>query len=108
MKPDKVEDGADISVVILGTYGCVSTGISVRKLRNIVFCHPSKSIVRVLQSIGRVLRLHKSKDYANIYDLIDDISTAGRLNYAVRHALKRSEFYEAEGHVVTKRRYEHK
>lgn len=94
------EDG----VIILGTYGCISTGISIKRLRNLVFCHPSKSIVRVLQSIGRVLRLHKLKDFANLYDIIDDICTAGRLNYGVRHAIKRAEFYEAEGHEVTKRR----
>jgi len=98
----EAEDG----VIILGTYGCVSTGISIKRLRNIVFCHPSKSIVRVLQSIGRVLRLHKSKDYSNLYDLVDDLRTAGRNNYAVRHALKRTEFYEAEGHETTKRRFE--
>lgn len=100
----ETEDG----VIILGTYGCISTGVSIRRLRNIVFCHPSKSIVRVLQSIGRVLRLHKMKDFANLYDIIDDLSLGGRYNYAIRHAIKRAEFYEAEEHEVTKRRFEQK
>lgn len=98
------EDG----VIILGTYGCISTGVSIKRLRNIIFCHPSKSIVRVLQSIGRVLRLHKLKDHATLIDIIDDLSTAGRVNYSIRHAIRRGEFYEAEEHTVTKKRIEAK
>ena len=43
--------------VIVASYGTFSTGINIKNLHNIVFASPSKSKIRVLQSIGRVLRL---------------------------------------------------
>jgi superfamily II DNA or RNA helicase len=84
------EDG----VIVLGTAGCVSTGLSIKRLRNLLFCHPSKSIIRVLQSVGRLLRLHTEKDYAHVYDFIDNLAYGDKINFAIKHSLERVNIYK--------------
>ena len=56
----------EINAVIIASYGTFSTGINIKNLHNIVFASPSKSRIRNLQSIGRVLRkgTNKTKDYS--------------------------------------------
>lgn len=93
-----IETGWDI--VILATYGTMAVGISWKKLHNLVFAHPSKSVIRVLQSIGRLLRLHVSKDVANIYDIIDNFSIGAKANFTLRWAMERLGFYKSEEHPV--------
>ncbi len=90
--------GGDI--VLLASYGTLSTGVSIKQLHNLVFCHPSKSIIRVLQSIGRILRLHITKDIANVYDICDVFMYSGHVNHCMKHAGHRLEFYQAEQHPV--------
>ena len=48
------------NAIVVASLGTFSTGINIRNLHNIVFASPSKSQIRVLQSIGRGLR--QSKD----------------------------------------------
>lgn len=88
------------NLVLLASFGTMSTGVSIKKLHNLVFCHPSKSIIRVLQSLGRLLRLHESKDVANIYDIVDVMMYMGKLNHAMRHGAERLGFYRDEQHPV--------
>ena len=45
--------------IIVASYGTFSTGINIKRLHNLVFASPSKSRVRNLQSIGRVLRQYR-------------------------------------------------
>ena len=49
------------NAIIVASYGTFSTGINIRNLHNIIFASPSKSRIRNLQSIGRVLRKSKEK-----------------------------------------------
>lgn len=86
--------------VLLATSATVSTGVSVKRLHNLVFCHPTKSVIRVLQSLGRVMRLHDSKSEANLYDIVDDLSFEGSYNHCMRHASERYGYYAAEKHPV--------
>jgi len=44
------------NAIIVASYGVFSTGISIKNLHNVIFASPSKSRIRNLQSIGRVLR----------------------------------------------------
>ena len=73
------EDGC----VIIASYGTFSTGINIKNLHNIVFASPSKSKIRVLQSIGRVLRTSKDKVNATLFDIADDLSYKKRENYTL-------------------------
>jgi superfamily II DNA or RNA helicase len=47
----------------------MSTGVNIKRLTNLVFLTSSKSFNRVIQSIGRTLRLHESKNAAHLIDI---------------------------------------
>lgn len=93
-----LERGDDI--ILFATYGTTSTGISIKKLHNLVLCYPTKSLIRVLQTIGRMLRLHDTKDVANIYDLIDVANFRGRNNRMMDWANERFGMYTDEEHPM--------
>ena len=59
----------ETDAIIIASYGTFSTGINIKKLHNVIFASPSKSRIRNLQSIGRVLRKSKDKHVATLYDL---------------------------------------
>ena len=82
--------------VIIASYGTFSTGINIKNLHNIVFASPSKSKIRVLQSIGRVLRTSKDKVNATLFDIADDLSYKKRENYTLRHFKERINTYSKE------------
>lgn len=85
-------DGA-IIVASLGTY---STGINIRNLHNIIFASPSKSQIKVLQSIGRGLRKADNGQDTVLYDLADDLTWESRKNYTIKHAEERIKMYNKE------------
>ena len=99
-----VEDREDVRVltersdnaIIVASYGTFSTGINIKKLHNIIFASPSKSRVRNLQSIGRVLRKGENKSQATLYDIADDISTDRGNNYTLNHLMERVKIYNEE------------
>ena len=84
------------NAIIVASYGTFSTGINIKKLHNVIFASPSKSRVRNLQSIGRVLRKAKGKVKATLYDIADDVSTDKGNNYTLRHLKERIKIYKEE------------
>ena len=84
------------NAIIVASYGTCSTGVSIRKLHNIVFSSSSKSRVRVLQSIGRQLRVSEHKNVAKLYDIADDLSWKSYKNHTLRHFQERLKIYESE------------
>ena len=82
--------------ITIASYGTFSQGINIRNINNIVLASPSKSKIRVLQSIGRGLRTSSNKDSILIYDLADDISYKERQNYTLRHFITRLSIYNEE------------
>ena len=84
------------NAIIVASYGTFSTGINIKKLHNVIFASPSKSRVRNLQSIGRVLRKGKDKVKATLYDISDDCSTKSRRNYTLNHFIERIKTYNEE------------
>lgn len=82
--------------IIIASYGTFSTGINIKNLHNIVFASPSKSKIRNLQSIGRVLRKSKSKERAVLYDIVDDLHYKSHKNFALKHFLERVKIYNDE------------
>ena len=79
--------------ITIASYGTFSTGINIRNIHNIVLASPSKSKIRVLQSIGRGLRTSESKDSVLIFDIADDL---GKDNYTLRHFTERLNIYNEE------------
>jgi superfamily II DNA or RNA helicase len=84
------------SAIIVASYGTFSTGINIRNLHNVIFASPSKSRVRNLQSIGRVLRKGKNKTKAVLYDISDDCTCNSRKNYTLNHLIERIKIYNEE------------
>ena len=82
--------------LIIASYGTFSTGINIRNINNVVFASPSKSRVRVLQSIGRGLRQTKDKTMVRLFDVSDNISYKSRQNFTYRHFTERLNIYKEE------------
>jgi superfamily II DNA or RNA helicase len=77
--------------IIVATYGVAAVGINIPRIFNLVLIEPGKSFVRVIQSIGRGVRIAKDKDFVQIWDI------TSTCKFAKRHLTKRKQFYrEAE------------
>lgn len=81
---------------IVASFGVFSTGINIRNINNIVLASPSKSKIRVLQSIGRGLRTSSTKDRLLVFDISDDISYGERRNFTLNHFLERLNIYNEQ------------
>ena len=86
----------ETNAIIIASYGTFSTGINIRNINNIVFASPSKSKIRVLQSIGRGLRRTESKVDVRLFDLSDDLGYKGNQNYTLTHFTERLNIYNEE------------
>ena len=86
----------ETNAIIVASYGTFSTGINIRAINNIVFASPSKSRIRVLQSIGRGLRQSDDKSRVKLFDVSDNISYKSRPNFTYRHFTQRLNIYKEE------------
>lgn len=86
-------------VIICASYGVFSTGVNIKRLHNIIFASSTKSKVTGLQSIGRGLRKHSTKEKVTVYDLVDDYSGGDKkkINYTLSHFKTRLKYYKEEG-----------
>jgi superfamily II DNA or RNA helicase len=96
------------NAIIIANYQTMSTGVNIPSLNWLIFGSPTKSFARVIQSIGRILRLHKSKTLVTLFDIIDDMRIKPRTsvheNYAWKHALERLNFYSEQKFDVQMRK----
>ena len=86
----------ETNAIIVASFGTFSTGINIKNLHNIIFASPSKSRIRTLQSIGRVLRKSQNKLKATLYDVADDCKKGSRQNYTLNHLIERIKYYNEE------------
>lgn len=84
------------NAIIVASYGTFSTGIDIKRIHTVILASPSKSKIRVLQSIGRGLRVAEDKEKLVLFDLVDDYTFRGNENFALTHAEKRMEIYNDE------------
>lgn len=86
--------------IIVASYGTCSTGLNMPKLHEVVLYANSKSKIKVLQSLGRGLRKHNSKNRVILYDVIDDMSyhTKSKFisNYLLQHWKEREKYYKEQ------------
>ena len=78
------------NVICIAMSSIFSTGINIKNIHMIMFASGGKSFIRTIQSIGRGLRLHESKNKLLIIDICD------QLKYGIRHGDKREEIYKSE------------
>ena len=84
------------NAIIVASYGTFSTGINIKNLHNIIFSSPSKSKIRVLQSVGRGLRLGDNKNECKLFDIADDFTYKSRQNFTLQHFMERINIYNQE------------
>ena len=84
------------NAIIVASLGTFSTGINIRNLHNIIFASPSKSQIKVLQSIGRGLRKSDNGQITTLYDIADDLHWKSRKNFTLLHSAQRVKIYEKE------------
>jgi superfamily II DNA or RNA helicase len=77
--------------ILLASYGVASTGVNIPRIFNLILIESGKSFVKVIQSIGRGLRVAKDKDHVEIWDI------TSTCKFSKKHLTKRKEYYkEAE------------
>jgi len=81
--------------VVIATYGVASVGINIPRIFNLVLLEPGKSFVRVIQSIGRGVRMSHDKDFVQIWDI------TSTCKYAKRHLTQRKKFYSEAQYPFT-------
>jgi superfamily II DNA or RNA helicase len=94
-----VEERENLRKLMEETHGVVciaiskifSTGISIKNLHNVVFAAIGKARIKIIQSIGRSLRLHHTKEIATIFDIADTC-----LTYGYKHFEERKRLYQSE------------
>ena len=82
--------------ITIASYGTFSTGVNIRNVNNIVLASPSKSKIRVLQSIGRGLRKSDTKHSVLIFDIADDMTYRNQPNFTLNHFTERLNIYNSE------------
>lgn len=83
-------------IIILASSSLFSTGTNIPAIENIIFAMPTKSSIRVRQSIGRGLRLSKNKTSCRVFDIADDLRYENYTNSTYRQMLSRLDIYRAE------------
>jgi superfamily II DNA or RNA helicase len=84
------------NAIIVASLGTFSTGINIKNLHNIIFAAPSKSQIRVLQSIGRGLRKSDDGRSTKLFDIADDLHWKQSKNYTLNHAAERIKMYTSQ------------
>lgn len=94
--------------VVFASFGTMSTGVSIKRIHNIILASTTKSPIRLQQTVGRGMRLHDSKEWVKIWDFIDDFSRknkSGNLiensrNHCLKHSDERLSLYLDNGYPI--------
>ena len=78
------------NIVVVAISKIFSTGINIKNLHYIIFAGGGKAKIKIVQSIGRGLRLHIDKEELIIFDIADN------LRYGQRHIEQRLSLYDSE------------
>jgi superfamily II DNA or RNA helicase len=84
------------NAILVASFGTTSTGINIVNIDNIIFASPTKSIIRLLQSIGRGLRVSAKKKTLKVFDIVDDVCHKAYKNHVFRHFEERLKIYKKE------------
>lgn len=79
--------------ITVASVGTTATGLNIPNLNNIIMASPTKSVTRVLQSIGRGTRKTDIKTECAIYDIADNLSWKKHKNYTLEHFMERVKIY---------------
>lgn len=80
--------------------GTLSTGISINNIHNIFLVESYKSEVIIKQTIGRLMRLYKDKDFATVVDFVDDFSYKKKKGIIFKHSEERKKIYKKDNYPI--------
>jgi len=85
--------------ILVASYGTLSTGVSIKALKNMVMTQPFRSDSLVRQSIGRMLRLHENKEgeHAVIFDLADQFHSSYKTILYNQYISRKNGIYKKQG-----------
>ena len=83
----RAELESEENAILVGNAACVSAGINIKRINNIILADDGKSLVRVIQTVGRGLRKHETKQSLTIYDIRHS------LKYSEKHYIERVPLY---------------
>lgn len=88
------------SSVLLASYGTLAVGVNIKNLHCLILCHPTKGQIRLLQTIGRILRKANDKNEVEVIDVVDSFErvtkTAKFRNTLLKQFITRLEIYEKQ------------
>jgi len=106
----------DSNCICIASVQVFGVGINIKNIHNIISAAGSKSKIRVLQAIGRGLRIHEDKKRLTVIDIVDDLSftqkneVTGRSktfkNFSLLHHAARLNYYKKEGFPFEEKRIE--
>lgn len=88
-------------LVVIATVNIASTGLNIKRIYNLVLIDIGKSFTRVIQSIGRGLRIAKDKDHVDVWDICSD------LKYGKKHVAQRVKYYREAQYNHKKQKIEY-
>lgn len=97
----RLQAEADDNCILLATESIFSTGINIRSLDYVIPASPSKASIRIIQTIGRILRKSDTTVHACVIDIVDDLQYKKRQNFALKHFVERCQIYIQENHKYT-------
>jgi superfamily II DNA or RNA helicase len=90
---NEINEGTN--TITIATYGVAAVGINIPRIFNLVLLEPGKSFVRVIQSIGRGVRMAEDKDFVQIWDV------TSRCKFSKRHLTERKKYYKEASYPFT-------
>jgi type I site-specific restriction endonuclease len=96
MKPKRITHELVPGAILVASSGTLSTGVNIKRIHNIIFTSPTKSMIRVIQSIGRGLRTASDKTHVKLFDMADDLRVGKHENHTWKHFGERLKIYSEE------------
>jgi superfamily II DNA or RNA helicase len=86
--------------ILVSNYQLLSTGISIKRLFNLLLFSPLKSYTTITQSIGRGLRLHPDKKIFRVIDIVDDLNNNKKCVFYKQYNERKRHSYNSEGYQI--------
>jgi len=83
------------SKIIIATFGIAAVGLDLPRLSSLYLIECGKSYIKVVQSIGRILRTAFDKNYALVWDICSSC------RYSKTHLTQRKKWYKEQGFPFT-------
>lgn len=85
------------NLCVIATFKTFGTGTNARNLHSLIFAQSQQKRTKVIQAIGRGVRVHRSKSVFYVHDIADQLYKAkGTVNHGFTHAMARASYYTEE------------